>query len=480
MNMTSSQSWQRSMQQGQQAFQNRKFKAAVRFFDIATKNIPTRAEGWLNLGIARVENGALESGLLALENAIGMNPKIMLAQMAVGDVQRQLGNWEAAIAAYQRAVALQRTPMSLNQLASALRVARRATESELLYKEALQMEPGFSLAQVNLATVQLELQNFEEARKLLSGLASLPLSPLERNEVARTSLALALYFRIQPGLDIVLQQGDLEPLHQALCEVPDRMLETDQRIMDGIRQYANSASKLSLPVEPIATSLPDDWPLIEGLFMIPLVETVSEYRKMSSDLATGIRPAGDLMESINMVPVVRAARMAGDVLQDPLIAEMHLRHWHALATNDIPGLAPGQFKMTRNLVHKSTKERVHPHLVTGSMRSFFSEIYSDFPPGMARGLVTMMAIADIHPFEDANGRLELSILNRELEWTGQMPALFTRELGFGAQLSHAKNEVRQNNGDLSSLVPIIHKGQQYAREFCAELAQTKPGKPGTA
>jgi len=459
------------MQQGQQAFQKGNIEAAVRFFDEATKSLPTRAEAWLNLGIAQVENGALESGLVALESAIGLSPDIMLAHMAVGDAQRQLGNWEAAVAAYQRAVALQRTPMSLNQLAGALRVLRRATESELLYKEALQMDPGFNLAQVNLATVQVELQNFAEARKLLSGLVGLPLSPLERNEAACTSLALELYFRVQPGLEVVMRKGDFEPLHQALREVPDRMLEVDLRIMDGIRRYANSASKLSLPTETIATSLPGDWPLIEGLFMIPLVETVAEYRKLKSDLAAKISPTGDLLESTNMEAVVRAERAAGDVLQDPLMAEMHLRHWHALATNNISGLAPGQFKMAGNMVHKSTMERTQPHLVTGTVRRFFSEIYSDLPPGLARGLVALMAIADIHAFEDANGRIALSLLNRELEWTGQMPVLFTREWGFGAQLSDAINAVRQNNGDVFPLIPVIRKGQRIAREFCAELTR---------
>ncbi len=472
MNSVQAHNWLSSMQQGSQEFKQGKLSAAVRCFDAATKSLPSRVEGWLNLGIVQVKNGAPEPGLISLEIAIGLNPGIMLAHMAVGDAHRQLLNWPEATAAYQRAVNLQRTPMSLNQLAGALRVARSATDAEKLYREALQMEPGFGLAKVNLATVQVELQKFEEARALLSDLDRRRLSRSERDEAAGTNLALDLYFHVQPGLEPLMKYGDFKPLSQVLCEVPDSMLKTDPEILDGIRRYARSASRLPLSEETSSMPLPEDWPLIEGLFMIPLVDGVAEYRQVRNNLAAETGPTGDLLESVNMDAVVRAARAAGDVLQDPITAEMHLRHWYALALNNVPNTTPGHFKMTRNMVHKSVMEYAQPHLVTGSLRSFFSNTYKEVSPGLPRGLVAFMAIIDIHPFEDANGRLGLSLLNRELEWAGQMPVLFTRKLGFGAQLSAAIKAVRQNNGDVAELIPVIRKGQQFARDFCTELAQT--------
>ncbi len=472
MTSKNTQSWLHSMQQGQQKFRQGDFEPAARFYDAATKALPSRVEGWLNLGIAQVENGRPETGLGSLEHARCLNPDIMHTHQAIGDAQRQLGNWDAAITAYQRAVALQKTPMSLNQLAGALRVARDARKSEGLYREALQMDPNFNLARVNLATVQIELQKFSAARKLLSELKNRSLSPLEADEVACTGLALELYFFVKAGLEETLQSGNTDPLQQVLQKVPDSMLGVDPNMLEGISRYAESAKALTQQLEPIDSPMPGEWPLIEALFMIPMVETVTEYRKVKCELTAGLTPIGDLMESVNMVAVARAGRLTEGKLRDPIVAETCLRYWHALATHNIPVISSGHFKMTNNLVGSSTQNRTRPHLVTGTVRKFFSDIYNTCPPGLARGFVCLMAICDIHPFEDANGRIALSMLNRELEWAGLMPVLFSRKLGFGEQLSAGLRAVREANGDVSQLVPLMRKGQRFAKEFCAELAQS--------
>jgi hypothetical protein len=46
-------------------------------------------------------------------------------------------------------------------------------------------------------------------------------------------------------------------------------------------------------------------------------------------------------------------------------------------------------------------------------------------------------------------------LNRELEWAGLAPALFSRELGVRGRLGAARREVRSNRGNLDPLVSVI-------------------------
>ena len=81
-----------------------------------------------------------------------------------------------------------------------------------------------------------------------------------------------------------------------------------------------------------------------------------------------------------------------------------------------------------------------------------------------------MAISDIHPFPDGNGRIAQMFLNRELEWANQMPVLFTRELGIaGGKFTKATRKMRLTNGGLSDVVCVVQQGQQYARNFSVEL-----------
>ena len=152
-------------------------------------------------------------------------------------------------------------------------------------------------------------------------------------------------------------------------------------------------------------------------------------------------------------------------------AELHLRHWHALACREINGFMPGHFKYTQNWAASNpTFERVNPARASGTFRHFISDFYQDIPPGLARSAVVCMAICDLHAFADGNGRIGITWLNRELEWAGLAPALFSRELGIKGKLGDARREVRNSGGDLSPLLSVIVEAQQYGLEFCSQLA----------
>lgn len=100
-----------------------------------------------------VESGDFKGAQAALKKAITLNPRMMPAHMALGDARRFLGDWDQAIVTCRQALALQRTPLILNKLASTLRVIGKNTVSESLYHEALRIDPDFTLTKVNLATI---------------------------------------------------------------------------------------------------------------------------------------------------------------------------------------------------------------------------------------------------------------------------------------------------------------------------------------
>ncbi len=465
------QRWLQLMQQGQQHYQRGKFDQAERFFGEATRAVPGQAEGWVNLAAAQAQQGRLNEAASSLQNALKLNPRLMPALMLLGDVLRLMGRFEEMVAAYRQAADLQRAPEILNKLASALRTRGKPEEAEALYREALQKEPGFNAARVNLATVQVELRNYDEARRQLEAQDLAVLNAEEREEALTTRLALEQFLQVQPVLERAFETEDFEPLYEVLSRQPEEMLGVDEEVLEGIRGYIRSAQRLEPDAGVETIPLPEDWPLVEALFMIPYVETVEAYLEVKEKLSNGVEPEGELLESLAMEPVVRACRDASEGLHDPVKVEMHLRHWHWLATRQLSEFVPGQFKVTRNLSGADLrKRRAQPHLAAGTLRAAFGEIYRELSPGILRGLVSFLAISDVHAFADGNGRLGLVLINRELEEVGQMPALFIREMGLTGRLGAALRETRSRGGDLGPLLPVIEEAQLFARQFCEELA----------
>ena len=361
--------------------------------------------------------------------------------------------------------------MSLNKQASAVRDENRLIEAEGLYLEAIDMDMGFTLARVNIATLQIELGLYEQAREQLNALALLSLPPLERREVESAQYAVSEYLRLNKAITELHEKGALDPLETTLRNTPGQILRVDENIIDSIKLYTDSAKRLSIPVSPKLNDLPEEWPLIEAMFMIPYVNSVSEYLEANASLEQGLKAKGELLESTNMESAILAARGKRHELQDPVKAELHLRHWHALACREINGFMPGHFKYTQNWAASNpTFERVNPARASGTFRHFISDFYQDIPPGLARSAVVCMAICDLHAFADGNGRIGITWLNRELEWAGLAPALFSRELGIKGKLGDARREVRNSGGDLSPLLSVIVEAQQYGLEFCSQLA----------
>ena len=279
---TQEQAWYSAMQQGQQRFQQGDPGEAVKAFARATALAPARVEGWVNLGSALVETASYDSAVAALQRAIALNPQIMACHMIMGDALRQLGQWPEALASYSKAVALQRAPVALNRLACALRVENRQLEAESLYLEALHKEPDFTLAKVNLATLQIELGRYDEAATQLSALATMQLTPPERAETESAQSAVSEYLRLHRAITAVSVDADLAPLERALNSTPQHITRADKGVMERIKRYADSASRLSTPASPETVELPAEWPLIEAMFMIPLVNSVDEYQKIKT------------------------------------------------------------------------------------------------------------------------------------------------------------------------------------------------------
>jgi len=111
---------------------------------------------------------------------------------------------------------------------------------------------------------------------------------------------------------------------------------------------------------------------------------------------------------------------------------------HTTILEGRPDKRPGQFKKLPNFAGQT--KFVDPDLVSGTLKLGY-EMYQSLEHPFARALVIMLLIAEVHPFDDGNGRVARAMMNAELIYGGQVrifiPAVFRNEYIAGLKrLSH--------------------------------------------
>lgn len=93
-----------------------------------------------------------------------------------------------------------------------------------------------------------------------------------------------------------------------------------------------------------------------------------------------------------------------------------LRKRHQLLMEKRPEVRPGQFKLANNQAGETVF--VSPAMVEGTLKSGFEIIQQATTP-FARALLTFFVIAEVHPFDDGNGRVARLCMNAELSAANQ-------------------------------------------------------------
>lgn len=111
---------------------------------------------------------------------------------------------------------------------------------------------------------------------------------------------------------------------------------------------------------------------------------------------------------------------------EPVLHQLRDRHRDQMAKR--PEVGPGEFKTQAN--RAGNTEFVAPRLVRGTLVEG-SKLLPTVPAGMARALLAMFLVAEVHPFTDGNGRLARLVMNAELSVMGAcriiIPTLFREE-----------------------------------------------------
>jgi hypothetical protein len=111
---------------------------------------------------------------------------------------------------------------------------------------------------------------------------------------------------------------------------------------------------------------------------------------------------------------------------EPVLNQVRARH--ADQMKERPEVGPGEFKTLAN--RAGNTEFVAPRLVRGTLVEG-SKLLSTVAPGIARALMAMFLVSEIHPFTEGNGRLARLVMNAELSVVNScriiVPTLFRDE-----------------------------------------------------
>ncbi|HWL42911.1 MAG TPA: Fic family protein [Ilumatobacter sp.] len=88
-----------------------------------------------------------------------------------------------------------------------------------------------------------------------------------------------------------------------------------------------------------------------------------------------------------------------------------LRSWHRTLLGGRPELEPGTFKRVAN--RAGNTQFVAPALVDGTLRAGFERLAA-LDTAWERAVYTMFLVAEVHPFNDGNGRIARVMMNAEL------------------------------------------------------------------
>lgn len=136
-------------------------------------------------------------------------------------------------------------------------------------------------------------------------------------------------------------------------------------------------------------------------------------------------------DSHDILGVFRQAINPGWANQSMAIGEavLHqLQQRHADLMKERPEASPGDFKDRENFAGNTTF--VSPKNVRGTLTEG-SKLLPSVPPGMARALLAMFIVSEVHTFVDGNGRLARLVMNAELSVVNAsriiVPTLFREE-----------------------------------------------------
>lgn len=434
---------------------------ALALLDRVRARAPNAPAVWLATGVAQSMLGRHEDAVASATRAAALAPNVAALQAGLGDVLRQADRLEHATIAYRKAVELAPGDAdALNKLAVVERTMRNYGVAATLLREACARAPGHPYARVNLGTLELQLGRTEAGRALLQSALDDARLPADAREEASDALAmLAERTALEAPIEASLAIDDPAPIARALGSLERKRAIDDPLIADLARIVNRHAGAANVddrfaPGPPVSAA----WPALEAHHSFRLPRTDEAIARSVELVARG--EGGLMLDDLDIVRYARAVAGPGhdrlDV-DDPVAFEAWLRWRHAQITRHRPAAGPGQISIVNTVVRTASHvPRTPPTRTHATLARVLGDLAPRMPAGAWRIAFIYMALLEIHPFADANGRSMRLLLNRLLIRAGLFPHL--RRQGTDSEVM----ATARATGDLEPTIDWLAANSRYA------------------
>jgi hypothetical protein len=236
---------------------------------------------------------------------------------------------------------------------------------------------------------------------------------------AAEGLAPGLHLEVEAGrarrLITALLDGDEDVLVSPLARARARREPYDP---DRLALFTRLATRLAAESFPPLPERPPGerrlhafWEAYFSNYIEGTVFTIQEAREIVFDHKLPMARPKDAHDILSTFHLSTDGHNRGEVPRGAAAFLRLLEIRHARLMHDRLDVGPGRFKETANRV--GTREFVGPELVRGTLRQAFA-VGQHLAQPVARGAYLMFVVAEVHPFNDGNGRLARLFLNAEL------------------------------------------------------------------
>lgn len=191
-------------------FNQQQFVEAVNYFQKACAVAPTLGEGYNGLGVTLAAMGKYEDAVQCFAKAWSVDPSLAVVQRNWASALVQLGQVEEAIKHYQDAVGVTTRVLSAKERAVTyndwgvnLHKANRLDEAAEKLMYAVDVDPQFTSAHMNLGLVRSSLQEFEMAAESFE--RALQQNPNQPEIALNSAITFLMIGRYSEALDRLLQ-----------------------------------------------------------------------------------------------------------------------------------------------------------------------------------------------------------------------------------------------------------------------------------
>lgn len=437
---------------------------AIPLLERMSGRAPDSPAVWLALAVARSMLGRHVDAVESAMRARSLAPTAAVVELGLGDVLRAAGRFDDAVASYRRAAALAPDDTdALNKLAVVERALGRAGLAESLLRKAIELAPHHPYARVNLATLVLENGREAEGIAALREIASQAgLPPDARAEVEDALAMHAEQAALAAPLAAALAEGSPAPLAVAL-RAGHSQIGRDDALLADLDALADRLATMPPVDARFARGRPvsSTWPALEAHHNMHLPLSDGALARSVALVAGRVSPAGpDDLDVLRYAEAV-ASRDRDDWPLDDAASCLAWMMWrHAGIAGHRPGLAPGRLKLINNLVTTAPQiTRTPPRRIAGTLDVVLGRQAPRVPDDARRAAFLYVAIGEMHPFRDGNGRVMRLLLNRQLAARGLFPHL--RRSGSDGELVRNARE----HGDALPLVDWLANGSRYAADL---------------